>query len=106
MIYTSLAVLALSASAAVSSFPHFVHLHPHTARVDDRVSLTLYNKSENFRDVQVNGKTYTLLSHNALLIKAPAGTIVFTKSTMPFHRAGDALLEVTPKLNNQRVEID
>ncbi len=106
MLSTSLAVLALSASAAVSPFSHFVHMHPHTAQADDRVSLTLYNKSANFRDVQVDGKTYTVLSHSMLLIKAPAGTVVFTRTTMPFHKAGDALLQVTPKLNNQKVVID
>ena len=106
MIYTSLAVLALSASAAVSPFSHMVHMHPHTAQVDERVSLTLYNKSGSFRDVQVDGKIYTVLAHNSLFIKAPAGTVVFTKTTMPFHKAGDALLEVTPKLNNQKVTID
>ena len=41
MIYTSLAVLALSASTAVSPLSKLVHFHPRSAQPDTRISLTI-----------------------------------------------------------------
>lgn len=106
MIYTSLAVLALSASAAVSPLSSLVHLHPRTRPADTRVSLTLINSNPSFRDVQVDGHTYTVEPQHTLMIKAPAGTLVYAASRSLLHRRGDTLLEVTPTLNGQRVKMD
>ena len=80
MIYSSLAVLALSASlvtsasAAVPSLNNLVHLHPRPARTDSRVVLTLYNSGQTFRDVKIDGKSYTEPPNHFLDLRAPEGT--------------------------------
>lgn len=104
MIYTSLAVLAMSASAVVSPFSHGVHLHPHP--VDDRVSITLMNKSMMFRDVTIGGQTYTINARTTLSIKAPAGTLVYAGNPTPQFKRGDVVLEVSPKLNGQTIYLN
>ena len=49
MIYSSLAVLALSASAVVNPLTNLIHLHPKPAQQDNRVSILLYNNGISFR---------------------------------------------------------
>jgi hypothetical protein len=106
MIYTSLAVLAMSASAAISPFSNLVHMHPHAKPVDTRINVTLYNQSPSFCELTVDGKTYTVMSHEELYVKAPAGTIVYAATRMPFTRQGDVVLELSGKVNNQKISID
>ena len=106
MIYTSLAVLAMSASAAASPLSNLVHMHPHSKQDDGRVSVTLYNKALSFRDVTVAGQTYTVEPNHTLFIKAPIGTDVYAASRSSLHHRGDLLLEVTPSINKQTVNID
>jgi hypothetical protein len=103
MIYTSLAVLALSASAALP-FQSPVHLHPKMP--DTRISVTLYNKAISFCDVKVADRIYTVMPHHTLDIKAPAGTIVYASSRTLEHKRGDAILEIKPELDKQLVNID
>jgi len=104
MIYTTLAVLAMSASAAIT--PLRAHMHSHVKPVDHRISVTVYNNASNFRELTVNGKTYTVLPYEELAIKAPVGTQVLAGSIMPFHKVGDLVLEVTPKLDHQKININ
>ena len=106
MIYSSLAVLALSASAVVNPFTNLVHLHPKPAQPDTRISVTFYNNNSGFRDLKVEGHVYTVMPHEKLFVKAPAGTIVYADSRTLTHKRGDVLMEVTPKLDNQRVNLD
>jgi len=106
MIYTSLAVLAMSASAAVPPFSHLVHMHPHTKPVDNRINVTLYNQSPSFCELTVDGKTYTVMSHERLYIKAPAGTVVYAATSLPFTKRGAEVLELTDKVDNQKINID
>ena len=106
MIYTSLLAVAMSASAALSPLSNFIHLHPHAARPDSRVSVTLYNKANLFRDVQVDGKIYTVIPQHTIRIKAPAGTVVYAASRMRSHHRGDAILEVTPKMHNTQIDLN
>ncbi len=106
MLYTSLLAVAMSASAAASPLSNFIHLHPHAARPDARVIVTLYNKATLFRDVKVDGHTYTVTPQHTLTIKAPVGTVVYAASRMhDFHR-GDVLLEVTPKIDHTRIDLN
>ncbi len=104
MIYSSLAVLAMSASAVVNPFTNLVHMHP--KQPDTRINVTLVNDSRDFRDVKVDGHTYTVLAHQGLSIKAPAGTVVYAASRTSAHKRGDALLELTPKVDRQRIALD
>jgi hypothetical protein len=106
MIYTSLAILALSASTAVSPLSKMVHLHTHPARKDNRVSVTLYNNAFLFRDVKVDGRVYSVRSHGTLTIKAPAGTVVYAASRSPQFKRGDVMLEVTPKIDHTQITLN
>lgn len=106
MIYTSLAVIALSASSAISPLSNFVHLHGKPVKTDTRITMTLVNKASLFRDVKVDNHTYTVMPLGTLSIKAPAGTKVYAESAMPFANRGDVLLEVTPQLDHQRVNLN
>jgi len=105
MIYTSLAVLALSASAAVSPLSKLVHLHPHSAQPDTRVSVTLHNDAPMFQDVKVDGHTYTVWSKQGLTIKAPAGTVVYADSSTGSHRRGEVLVTLTAQVDHQSIDL-
>ena len=106
MIYTSLAVLAMSASAAVSPLSNMVHLHPKAAQPDTRISVTLVNQAYSFRDVQVAGHTYTVNPSHTLTIKAPAGTVIYAASRTPLLHRGDVVLAVTPQYDHQRIALN
>ncbi len=106
MIYTSLAVLAMSASAAINPFTNLVHMHPRPAQTDNRVSITLVNKAIGLREVKVGTQTYTVLMNHTLDIKAPIGTVVYAANRTLTHQRGDAILLVTPELNKHIVALD
>ena len=105
MIYTSLAVLALSASTAVPQLSKAVHLHPHSAVPDTRISVMLHNDAPMFQDVLIDGRSYTILAHKGLTIKAPAGTVIYADSSTGEHHRGEKIAELDPSLNNQRLEL-
>jgi hypothetical protein len=106
MIYASLAVLALSASAVVNPITHLVHMHPRPAQADNRISVVLYNNSLTFQDVKIGDHLYTVNARHTLEVKAPAGTVVYAASRSFSHQRGDAILEVTPKVGNQKININ
>ena len=105
MIYTSLAVLALSASAAVSPLSKLVHLHPRNTQPDTRVIVTLHNDSSIFQDIKIDGHTYTIRSHQGLVIKAPAGTKVFAESSTGGLHRGDLVVELDAQLDQKRITL-
>jgi hypothetical protein len=86
---------------------HSLHLHPQTAKTTDtRVSLRVYNKAEIFQDVKIADKVYTVMPHQYLAIKAPAGTAVYAESTGFGHRKGELLFAVNQSLKGGTVQID
>ncbi len=105
MILSSLAVLALSA-ASVMPHMNVVHMHPRSAQTDNRISLTLVNTGVSFRDVKIGNETYTIQPRHSLFVKAPEGTVVYAGSTSFNHKRGDAILEVSPKLVNQKLDVN
>ncbi len=105
MIYTSLAVLAMSASAAVSPLSRLVHLHARSVQPDKRISLVLYNSSPNFQDVAINGRTYTINSHHDLLVTAPAGTMIFAASNTGQHHRGELISEMKVNRRAEKLEL-
>jgi hypothetical protein len=105
MIYTSLAVLALSASTVVSPWPKLGHFHPHSVQPDTRISVTLHNDSINFQDIEVDGRSYTILAHQGLNIKAPAGTVIYADSLSANHRRGDVLLEISSQVKDRTFDL-
>ena len=106
MIYSSLAVLAMSASAAMNPFTNLVHMHPRPAQTDNRVTITLLNKSIGLREVKVGDQIYTVLMDHSLDIKAPVGTVVYAASRTLTHHRGDPIVVVTPELNRRVLNLD
>ena len=106
MVYSSLAVLAMSASALVNPFTNLVHMHPKAAQPDTRVSVVLYNNAPIFRDVKIDGHIYTVDSHRTLTVTAPKGTVVYAASPSKTHHRGDAILEIQPELKTPMINID
>jgi hypothetical protein len=105
MFYSSLAVLALASSAALPPIATPVHFHP-GAQKDTRVNVSLFNRTDTFRDVLIGGENYTVHPHELINIKAPVGTVIYVNSYMPRHHRGDALLSITPADNNTKVVLD
>jgi hypothetical protein len=106
MIYSSLAVLALSASAMANPLTNLVHLHPRHAQPDTRVTVVLHNKAIGFRDVKIDGHIYTVQPHGSIEVKAPVGTVVYADSQLAHYKRGDAIVELTAKLKDKQVVID
>ena len=106
MIYTSLAVVAMSVSAAINPLSSLVHLHPRSPKSDHRIVVTLYNPSVTFRDLKIDGSIYTIHEHEQITIKAPVGTMIYTASRTPIHQRGDVMLELTPQLDHQRILVE
>ena len=105
MIYSSLAVLAMSASAIVNPFTSLIHLHPKSPVADTRVSVVLHNTAPTFEDVKIGDHTYTLQASHSLEVKAPIGTVVYAASNSTHYHRGDAIVEIKPDLNNKIVNI-
>ena len=104
MIYSSLAILAVAASATIPPFGNLFHMHPH-AKPDDRVSVIVVNHGKSFQDVSVDGHVYTITADSNICIKAPVGTIVYRATSRPYHPKGEVLLAMTPEANDQKVEL-
>ena len=105
----SLTLLALSActvaSASAADINHDLQLQ-HKNKKDARVFVTLVNKSVTFRDVKIDGHSYTLLPHELLTVKGPAGTVVYAASAFGKYHRGDALVALTPSMDHSRVAIN
>jgi len=106
MVYSSLAVLAMSASALVNPFTNLVHLHPKPAPPDTRISITLRNQGVSFRDVKIGGHIYTIEASHSISVKAPVGTVVYAASATPRYHRGDAIVDLTPDLNRKTIGLN
>ena len=97
------AVCFATATCAFASTTNSTH-KMHTP--DTRISLTLVNKANQFRDVTIQGHTYTVEAHELIRIKAPVGTVVYAASTAAkFHR-GDVVVSLQPSLNDTTMSIN
>jgi hypothetical protein len=94
------ACMAASASAAGTNND----IRPH--KKDTRVFVTLVNKGVSFRDVKIDGRTYTLQPHELLTVKGPAGTVVYADSKFGKYQRGDALVALDPSMDHSRIGID
>jgi len=104
---SSLAVVLLAGVVGPTASASPLGRHPRAAQTrDTRISLQVYNKGFIFQDVKVAGKIYTVLPHQWLGIKAPAGTEVYTESTSFEHRKGDLLFAVTPEMKGATISIN
>lgn len=93
-------------STSAYALPHF-GLHRHPAETNDaRVCVTIFNGSSFFRDVKIADHVYTVMPHQALQVKAPEGTPVYTNTTAAMHHKGDLLFAVNRKMNDRTVTIN
>ena len=105
MIYSSLAILAVAASAAIPPFGNLVHLHPHT-QTDDRVQVTLVNHASLFRDVRIAGHTYTVNAGGAHLRQSARRHARLSRQlSLPITLRGEVLIALTPAVNEQTIEV-
>ena len=97
----SICTAVASASAAVTtSNPRPTHAK------DTRVYVTLVNQSTVFRDVKIDGRNYTMMPHELLGVKAPAGTVVYAASSFARIHRGDPLVALTPSLDHSRITLN
>jgi hypothetical protein len=106
MIYSSLAVLALSASAIITPASNTMNAHPKSAAPDTRINIVLHNTAVGFRDVRIGGQLYTVQPHKSLSVKAPVGTPIIAVSRTRTPHPGGEIVEITPQLANHTVDID
>jgi hypothetical protein len=92
---------AASASAAGTN-----HDLGSTHKKDARVFVTLVNKGVVFRDVKIDGHTYTLQPHELLTVKGPVGTVVYAASSFGKYHRGDTVVALTPSLDHSRVSLN
>jgi hypothetical protein len=104
MIYSSFALVALAAAAAIPPFGHHVPMHP-VKQADARVQVTLINHSIRFHNVKVDGHSYEVLAGHSITIKAPAGTVIYRDSAAFMHPRGEVLVALTPEWNGRVMEL-
>lgn len=84
---------------------NLLHLHLQQPRAPfSRATVTVVNRAVWLRDVQVDGKTYTLRPDRALSITAPVGTPVYAGSTGASHRPGDLLFKISREETSVRLD--
>lgn len=108
----SLALLLLAsatASAPANAWPlgKLLHLHPNAAQPEDnRIAFHLTNQDGFLQQVRVDGRVYTIVPHGSLVVKAVSGTEIHAVTAGIKHHAGDLLVAVTPKTQDQTICIE
>ena len=103
----SFTLLALSICTVASASAAVTTRNPRpTHAKDTRVYVTLINQSTVFRDVKIEGHNYTMMPHELLAIKAPAGTVVYAASSFARIHRGDPVVALTPSLDHSRIAIN
>jgi hypothetical protein len=95
--------ICTAASASAAGTNH--DIRP-SHKKDARVFITLVNKSVMFRDVKIDGHTYTMQPHDHLTVKGPTGTVVYAASKFGKYRPGDALVALAPSMDHSRISIN
>jgi DNA-binding beta-propeller fold protein YncE len=98
------AAFALAGTASTSAFawPHFFsHRHPGVLQADTRITVNLFNSNSVARQVKINDRIYTMQPHQALTIKAPAGTNVYAENSGRLHQKGEVLFPVIAQLQDK-----
>jgi hypothetical protein len=103
MLYSALAVVALSASSFISPFSRAFHVHPNLKA--NRITVTLRNQGRVFQDVAINRRDYTIMPHQWLHVSGPAGTTVIADSNHGDTHRGDTLVVLQQQLNNSSIDL-
>jgi hypothetical protein len=102
----SFTLLALSVCFVASASASVTNRDLHRTHTKDaRVFVTLVNKSVVFRDVKIDGHTYTLQPHELLTVKGPVGTVVYAASAFGKVHRGEALVALTPSMDHSHIAI-
>ena len=96
----SICTIASASAAVTTRTPRPTHAK------DTRVYVTLVNQSSLFRDVKIDGRNYTMMPHELLGVKAPAGTVVYAASSFARIHRGDPLVALTPSLDHSRITLN
>ena len=76
-----------------------------STRSDGRVQVTLVNRADQFRDVKIQGHSYTVEPHRNIQVTAPTGTTVLADSNFRnFHR-GDVIVEMSSNANHKEFQL-
>ena len=91
--------------AAAYAFPFgkALHLHPKDSAPDGRVMIHVRNEASIFRDIKIDGRTYTILPHRSVLVTAPEGTQIFAASTGFSYHRGDLIATIAPVTENETI---
>lgn len=83
-----------------------LHMHPADEPKDGRVTVHVFNYAPIFRDIKVDGQTYTILPHHEVAVTAPAGTQIFAGSSGYGYHRGDLLATVSPETSKDVVALN
>jgi hypothetical protein len=99
----AIVLVATLTPAAAYAFPlgKALHLHPKDSAPDGRVTIQVRNEAPMFRDIKIEGRTYTILPHRGVLVTAPAGTQIFAASTAFGLHRGDLIATVASATENE-----
>ncbi len=101
---TALLLFAGTAPLQAQLLPHVHHVHATFAAADSRLTVTVRNEAEHFRDVRIAGHVYTVMPNHILIVTAPAGTLIYAASNMsPQHSKGSVLASVEPGQDTIRI---
>ncbi len=107
--YKALLALVLASTALTSAnaqlFKAPIHLHPKAGQTDDRVTLVVKNEGNAFGEIVVDGKAYEVRGHQALVIKAPVGTIVYAGYGIAWHAKGSVLTQMDAESNGATFKV-
>ncbi len=104
----ALAATAVLAPTAANAAPlsNLMHLHPHSAQQDSRISFNLYNGGFTTVEFTAEGQVYNVAPKSRVNVKAPAGTVIYAGANFLVHKRGDAVLTVEPKLRDTAVRLN
>jgi hypothetical protein len=101
MLYSSVAIVALSVTSTFAPFSHIFHMHP-SVRTQN-ITVALRNHQAVFQEVTINGHDYTMWAGQGLRISAPAGTAVYAASSHGSIHRGDKIVDIEPALDNTQI---
>jgi len=111
-IASSLAVLLVAgamAPVAANAWQMGNKTNPDTTATQTQkklISVQVYNKGQTSQDLKVEGKVYTVPSHQTLTIKAPLGTAVYVDSTGGEYQKGEVLFTFMPAMKDATVKFN
>ena len=102
-------VAGAAAPATANAWPmgKLFHLHPGAGQAKDaRICVQVHNNGYLSQDVKVDGVIYSVPASQSIMIKAPAGTQIYSASVGPGHLRGDLLYTVRADQKNAAISFN